>query len=360
MKKWLAFCLALFLLVPAALAAEEEDFPYLTSDWAHEEVARALELGVVYDPYRFFWDTGSPITRGDFAANAAALVAKGFGTNMHAYVLITRYRGQAEDESFYYSAVEAAKELGILQGRGDAAQDAYDTGSYITRQEAAVMLGRTYRAYQSAEPGLEPLSFTDRDEIADWAVDDVALMNQLGIMNGVGEGRFDPMGDYTVEQCILSLLRLDEKVPFDAAGRENPFAIPEPEAGFIHTDYQSELRFALESNDYYICAMIHPTGGWSGPSYDICVIDRDLSVRTYAPPIIEWSNDFRGAYYASPENPTLSDDGTTLTYTATLEEDAYYIEGLTDHKTLLFEKGVYTVTMDLATGEQTWTRADLP
>ena len=27
---------------------------------------------------------------------------------------------------------------------------------------------------------------------------------------------------------------------------------------------------------------------------------------------------------------------------------------------LLFEKGVYTVTMDLATGEQTWTWAELP
>lgn len=363
MKRVFAFFLALCLLAPAALAAEGEEFPYQTSDWAHEEVVRAVELGVVYDPYHSFWDMTYSITRGDFAANAAALVAKGFGSNLESYVLITRYRGQAENEAFYYSAVEAAKELGILQGRGDAAQDAYDAYSYITRQEAAAMLARTYRAYQGGAPETPgPVSFADRDEIADWALDDVALMHQLGIMNGVGENRFDPLGEYTVEQCILSLLRLYEKVPFDAAGRENPFDIPKLEGGFFHTDYQSELCFAIETEDYYICAMIHPTQGWSGATYDICIIDRDLSVRTYETPILEWSTSFRGAYGARPENPVLSEDGTKLTYTATLEKDVYHIADGVDEADwpLLFEKGVYTVTMDLATGEQTWTRADLP
>ena len=131
MKRALAFFLVLLLMVPTALAAEEA-FPYHTSDWAGEEVARAAELGLIYDPYGHFSDLRAPVTRGDFASNAAALVAKGFGKNLEGYVLIMRYRGQVEDPAFTYSAIDAAADLGILQGRGDGTQD-YDRDARITR-----------------------------------------------------------------------------------------------------------------------------------------------------------------------------------------------------------------------------------
>lgn len=357
MKRALAFFLVLLLMVPTALAAEEE-FPYHTSDWAREEVSRAAELGLIYDPYGHFSDLRSPITRGDFASNAAALVAKGFGKNLEGYVLIMRYRGQVEDPAFTYSAIDAAADLGILQGRGDGTQD-YDRDAHITRQEAAAMLSRTYQAYQSAEPDvLEPVTFTDQEDIADWALEDVALMSQLGIMNGVGDGRFDPLGTYTEEQCFISLLRLYEMVPFDGAGRENPFSILEPQPGFLSTFPNSGYyAFAVESEDYFTFSMIYPSLGWSNTVYHIYVIDRDLSVRRYETPILEFIG-FRGPDHGKPENPVLSQDGTSLTYTVTLTEDAYHYD-FYETPPLLFEKGVYTVTMDLATGEQTWTRAEL-
>ena len=108
--------------------------------------------------------------------------------------------------------------------------------------------------------------------------------------------------------------------------------------------------------------MLHPTGGWSFSSYDICVIGEDLSVRTYKTPIISHSDSFRGVEYARPEYSALSEGGGNLIYTATLEEDVYHIETGVEEADwpLLFEKGVYTVTLDLATGEQTWTQAELP
>ena len=360
MRRLLSLFLLLFFMYSNGLAAETK-LLYCTSDWARAEVSQAAELGLIYDPYGHFYDLQSPITRGDFASNAAALVAKGFGKDLEGYVLIMRYRGQTKDPAFTYSATDAAADLGILQGRGDGTQD-YDRDAHITRQEAAAMLARTYRACQSTEPDVpELVSFTDREDIADWALEDVALMSRLGIMKGVGDGRFDPLGEYTQEQCILSLLRLYEAVPFDGAGREDPFSI-RPEPGFLYTEYQSELCFALESNDCYICAMLHPTGGWSFSSYDICVIGEDLSVRKYKTPIISHSDSFRGVEYARPEYSALSEGGGKLIYTATLEEDVYHIETGVEEADwpLLFEKGVYTVTMDLATGEQTWTWAELP
>ena len=355
MKKWIALFLAMFLLAPTALAVEEE-FPYHTSDWAREEVGREVELDLIYDPYDYFSFIQDAISREDFACNAAALVAKGFGINLEGYVFVMNYRGQAEDENFTYSAVDAAVELGILQGTGAGELDLYRA---ITRQEAAAMLARTYRAYQSEEPDvLEPVSFTDRADIADWALEDVALMSQLGIMNGVGDGRFDPLGTYTEEQCFISLLRLYETVPFDGAGRENPFSTLEPQPGFLCTFPNSGYYvFALESEDYYVFSSIYPSQGWSNTTYHIYVIDRDLSVRRYETPILKFIS-FRGAEHGKPENPVLSQDGTSLTYTVTLTEDAYHYD-FYETPPLLFEKGIYTVTMDLATGEQTWTRAEL-
>ena len=355
MKKWIAFFLAMFLLAPTALAAEEE-FPYHTSDWAREEVGRAVELDLIYDPYDYFSFIQDAISREDFACNAAALVAKGFGINLEGYVFVMNYRGQAEDENFTYSAVDAAVELGILQGTGAGELDLYRA---ITRQEAAAMLARTYRAYQSEEPDvLEPVSFTDRAVITDWALEDVALMSQLGIMNGVGDGRFDPLGTYTKEQCFISLLRLYEVVPFDGAGRENPFSILEPQPGFLCTFPNSGYyAFAVESQDYFIFSMVYPYKGWSNTTYHIYVVNRDLSVRRYETPILKFIS-FRGAEHGRPENPVLSQDGTSLTYTVTLTEDAYHYD-FYETPPLLFEKGIYTVTMDLATGEQTWTRAEL-
>ena len=355
MKKWIAFFLAMFLLAPTALAAEEE-FPYHTSDWAREEVGRAVELDLIYDPYDYFSFIQDAITRGDFASNAAALVAKGFGINLEGYVFVMNYRGQAEDENFTYSAVDAAVELGILQGTGVGELDLYRV---ITRQEAAAMLARTYRAYQSEEPDvLEPVTFTDQEDIADWALEDVALMSQLGIMNGVGDGRFDPLGTYTKEQCFISLLRLYEMVPFDGAGRESPFSILEPQPGFLCTFPDSGYyAFAVESQDYFIFSMVYPSLGWSNTTYHIYVIDRDLSVRRYETPILKFIG-FRGAEHGRPENPVLSQDGTSLTYTVTLTEDAYHYD-FYETPPLLFEKGIYTVAMDLDTGEQTWTWAEL-
>ena len=103
MKKWIAFFLAMFLLAPTALAAEEE-FPYHTSDWAREEVGRAAELGLIYDPYDYLWNLQSAILREDFASNAAALVSKGFGVDLEGYTLVMNYRRQAESEESIFSA----------------------------------------------------------------------------------------------------------------------------------------------------------------------------------------------------------------------------------------------------------------
>ncbi len=340
------------LMVPTANAAETE-YPYESSEWAQEYIKKALALGITHRPYG--GDLRLPIERGDFAEKAASLVAIEFGSNLECYRDIMCYRGQvANGEPLYLTALDVAKNLGIIQGRGDGNWDEY---SSITRQEAAVMLARTYRAYGGKVPKtLTALTFTDRDDIADWAMADVQLMNHLGIMTGIEDNRFDPMGSYTSEQCLVTLLRLHEKAPYDGSLQENPFFIPVIKGGLVKNWDNGSLAFAIETEKYYIFSCI--SGSALGVLYyKIDIIDQDLCRRSYHPVIVTGSN-MRGRQEARPENAYISEDGTKLIYTATVKKDVYY-NGLEDQNPPVQLKGIYTVTMDLKTGEQTYTRTNL-
>lgn len=359
MKRILAFLLLLLVLAPTASAAEDEAW-YQTSHWAYADVTKALDLTILDRNRIVYEDLREPISRGDFAVQAVYLVASAFGSNMDSYLLIMNYREYAEsDKPTMLYTTQVINKLGIIQGRGNGDWDAYST---ITRQEAAVILARAYRTYQAAMPdAMKPLPFTDRGDIADWALEDVRLMNHLGIMTGLEDGRFDPLGRYTKEQCIVTLLRLYEKAPYDGA-KENPFAIEKREGGFlkIWDESNQKYSFAIETEDYYICAQVHESSGSGIGSnyYYIDIVDQDFTYRSYLAPIIIGSN-YRGDYHARPKNPAISEDGTKLIYTATVEEDVYHTDFMgTPGPEPLFLKGIYTVTMDLKTGEQTYTRAD--
>ena len=51
-------------------------------------------------------------------------------------------------------------------------------------------------------------TFADGDSISTWATDYVGQMRLFGIMGGVGGNRFDPHGRYTIEQSITTMLRV--------------------------------------------------------------------------------------------------------------------------------------------------------
>ena len=252
-----------------------------------------------------------------------------------------------------------AKELGILQGREDGSLDG---AALITRQEAAVILARTYRACMGKVPdALSPLSYDDSAQIASWAQEDVQLMTQLGILQGVGDNRFHPQGSYTVEQCFSSLVRLLQKItPYPGP---SPFAMTQEEAvigGFCGS--REMVAYADTENTAQVTAAAWAAGKGtlSGAKYYISVFDQDLK-RTDYREVIKGSSDGRyGVQDAHLENLSLSPDGSQVFYQAKVEQDVYDFDSNGNQGALLFSQGLYSVTLDLATGEQTYTRAELP
>ena len=94
--------------------------------------------------------------------------------------------------------------LGIINGKGEKLFDPYGS---ITREEAAAILCRLCGVLGYDFSGVTPAEIADSDAVSDWALESVRLICGAGIMNGVGDGVFDPKGTYTTEQSMLTLIR---------------------------------------------------------------------------------------------------------------------------------------------------------
>lgn len=89
----------------------------------------------------------------------------------------------------------------------------FGVDDYITRQEAATMLVRTMTYLHSVNSNFKysnnmSIRFADDKVVKDWAKSNVSIVNDMGIMNGIGLNQFNPNGSYTIEQTILTLHRL--------------------------------------------------------------------------------------------------------------------------------------------------------
>ena len=69
------------------------------------------------------------------------------------------------------------------------------------------MLARLAAAMGKPLPG-QNLTFSDGSSVSAWASDAVGQMQVSGIMGGVGNNTFAPKGDYTREQSIVTMTRL--------------------------------------------------------------------------------------------------------------------------------------------------------
>lgn len=361
LKRGVALILALVMLVSVASAVEAttpEGERYDVSAWAQKDVAEAWNVGLhkrnLYTDYR------KPVPRGLFGEDASRLVALAFGGDYDAYNKYQALQCQIKDQ---WRDSTVAEELGLLEGRENGEMD-YDTT--ITRQEAAVVLARAYRSYcDEIHDDAEPLPYADNGKIADWAKTDVQLMTHLGIMNGVGENKFDPQGSYTLEQCLVTLVRLYDNTCKGKPVVKNDFFAVTPRQAALSQAYMPSYYLCSAENDQTFAIAYNTGTGHMGPVYiEVIVVDANGKCTEYRNAIKEshniyWGEGEEGQSDANIEKIWLSEDGSKVYYQSTVKEDVYPYYPNGTYGKLLFAKGVYTVTLDVASGKQTYTRADL-
>lgn len=180
------------------------------SDWAQEEVQQATELSLLPESLTDLWQ--QPMTRLEYCR--LVMQALRVKTGQDNPDLVLQY-AIPEAPIFTDCAdpdVLTAAAIGAVKGLGDGT---FRPGRTITRQDAAVMLKQAAEAVSTPFSAEGALPYLDTADIADyaceavlWASRSVDLQSGKPVMQGVGQGRFDPLGQYTREQAALTILRL--------------------------------------------------------------------------------------------------------------------------------------------------------
>ena len=95
---------------------------------------------------------------------------------------------------------------GIIKGKSETEFAPNDS---LTREEAAAILCRLInKIYPGRDATAQYFDFADSGEISEWAMNDIQVICNMGIMQGIGDNRFAPKGLYTTEQAVATLVRV--------------------------------------------------------------------------------------------------------------------------------------------------------
>lgn len=234
MKKLFATLLTLSMLIASAGAASTQP-----SNWAQAAVQTAQEAGLVPEELNIAYDTA--ITRAEFCSLAASLYRVWDANEQLKEITPSSVSfTDCTDEDVLLCA-----SVGVVNGVGDGR---FAPASPIQRQEAASMLHRLAALrtdYFDSTKNKMPHVFLDGENICAWARSDVYWAYNNGVMTGTGDNAFNPTGQCTREQSIVTMLRL-----YDASYA----ALPVPDTETLYyaiVDYSGAgvSRMHLEDKD---------------------------------------------------------------------------------------------------------------
>lgn len=106
-------------------------------------------------------------------------------------------------DDWSYSNVASAVNAGIITGYED---NTFGGNRNISREEFAVIINRAVSYKQMRLPNNNPKTdFTDSAEISEYARESIDILQAAGIINGMGNGSFDPKGECSRAQAAVMI-----------------------------------------------------------------------------------------------------------------------------------------------------------
>lgn len=170
------------------------------SDWAEVEVNAAVAAGLV--PEHLQKNYTLTVSRGNVAQMFINLIEKSSGQTIEAFMAS---KGVSMNENAFTdtkdTAVLAANALGIINGMGD---NKFEPDGTFTRAQVAVIINRVARVLGVSTDGYSH-GFTDVS--GHWADSELGWPVHAGIVNGMGDNKYNPEGMLTTEQAIMITYR---------------------------------------------------------------------------------------------------------------------------------------------------------
>ena len=172
------------------------------SSWALTEVEAGIKEGLVPENLRANYT--SPVSRGAVAGMFINLIEKATGKTIDA---IMAEKGVSITEGVFEDTTDrnvlAANALGIING---TSKTKFSPDGTLKRAQIAAIINRVARVLGINTDGFTH-EFNDITGNYAWADSELGWPVHAGIVNGVGQGRFNPGGDLTTEQAILITYR---------------------------------------------------------------------------------------------------------------------------------------------------------
>ena len=132
---------------------------------------------------------------------AAKIIVLAFGLES---TMKTNKFEDCDINEWYYPYVTAASANGIVKG---TTRTEFGIGSYITRQDMAVMLDRALLA-KGIRSGASSDGFTDMDKVSEYAKESVSALAAMGIITGMEDGSFCPANQITRAEAAVMIGRI--------------------------------------------------------------------------------------------------------------------------------------------------------
>ena len=170
-------------LVNRNVFADTNDVP-----WALEAINTLAMKGIVAGRTQTEFVPNDFITREEFVK----LVVTSLSLNVVGDDMA--FEDVSEDD-WFYAYVRSAYNAEIINGISNTE---FGTGQHITRQDLAVIVARAaYIAGVEFEEKNEAITFTDAENISDYAVESVSVLQRTGVLTGDGTGAFKPNDNAT-------------------------------------------------------------------------------------------------------------------------------------------------------------------
>lgn len=237
-------------------------------------------------------------------------------------------------------AIIKAYAAGLVTG---TSKNVFSPNLSISREEIAVIVSGAYRINESTlgksievVEGQEYYGFSDEDQMASWAINDIKLVNAFGIIKGDTEGCFFPKGNTKIEEAVIITKRLYEKqilnilsLPLNSE-RDKDYVFNKSE------EFKLLKQYIWQSNDEY---------GY------VLEVDNE-SVKLYLP----YSGSYYYKYY---DNVVVKDieNGKQFTFSVYRTEsgvDSTDEDAFKKYKTSIFFMGDYVLTEDQDGNKYRW------
>lgn len=153
--------------------------------WAQESINALLKNGIISESESGQFEPMRSVTREEFVKMIVCAMKLDL-------VYETVHFTDCEENAWYLPYVATACRYGIVFGRDNGC---FGIGEQITREDMAVMLYRTLN--RLGVSAATTAGYDDDSHISDYAREAVYTVKHLGLMNGTGDNRFEPMSTAT-------------------------------------------------------------------------------------------------------------------------------------------------------------------